>query len=152
MTYTLCMTMNELEEQEKIVMTTMKPGRSIGIWMVAFIAIAFGILTIKSGGAVLFVDGVDRENAGNYVPFVLWFNFLAGFVYLLAGIGLFMKKHWAAWLSIFIVIASVIVYLLLGLHILNEGAYETRTVAAMGFRSIVWAVIAIYAYRKIIRQ
>ena len=130
----------------------MKSDKSIGIWIIAIIAVAFGLLTIKSGGSVLFVDGIAREEAGNYVPFVLWFNFLAGFAYVLAGAGLFMQKHWAAWISIFIVIATIVVFALFGLHILNEGMYEVRTVAAMSLRTVVWALIAMFAYRKIIRQ
>jgi hypothetical protein len=130
----------------------MKSDQSIGIWIVTVIAVLFGLLTIKSGGSVLFIDGIDREAAGNYVPFVLWFNFLAGFVYLFAGVGLFMQKHWAAWISIFIVTTTIIVFALFGLHILNEGMYEIRTVAAMSLRTVIWALIAMFAYRKIIRQ
>lgn len=130
----------------------MKSDKSIGIWVVTIIAVLFGLLTIKSGGSVLFVDGIAREDAGNYVPFVLWFNFLAGFVYVLAGAGLFMQKHWAAWISIFIVTATIAVFALFGLHILNEGMYEVRTLAAMSLRTVVWALIAMFAYRKIIRQ
>ena len=130
----------------------MKSDQSIGIWVATVIAVVFGLLTIKSGGSVLFIDGIDREAAGNYVPFVLWFNFLTGFVYILVGAGLFMKKHWAAWISIFIVITTIIVFALFGLHILNEGMYEVRTVAAMSLRTILWALIAMFAYRKIIRQ
>ena len=133
-------------------MTFMKSDRSIGIWIITVIAVVFGLFTIKSGGSVIFVDGTAREDAGNYVPFVLWFNFLAGFVYLLAGAGLFMKKQWAAWASIFIVVATIVVFLLFGLHILNEGAYETRTAVAMSLRTVVWVLIAMVAYRNIIRQ
>ena len=133
-------------------MTSMKTDQSIGIWIITVIAVVFGLLTIKSGGSVLFVDGVAREDAGNYIPFVLWFNFLAGFAYLLAGVGLFMKKHWAAWISIFIVVATIVVFVLFGLHVLNEGKYEVRTLAAMSLRTVVWALIAMFAYRKIIRQ
>lgn len=133
-------------------MSSMKLDRSIGIWIITIIAVVFGLLTIKSGGAVLFVEGSAREDAGNYVPFVLWFNFLAGFAYILAGAGLFMQKHWAAWLSIFIVGATIVVFTLFGLHILNEGMYEVRTVAAMSLRTFIWAIIALYAYRKFIRR
>lgn len=133
-------------------MLNKKLDRSIGIWIVSVIAVVFGLLTIKSGGSVLFVDGIAREDAGNYVPFVLWFNFLTGFVYLLAGFGLFMQKLWAAWISIFIVVATIVVFSLLGLHVLNEGIYEVRTVAAMSLRTVVWSFIAMFAYRKIIRQ
>ena len=133
-------------------MTSTKPDRSIGIWIMTAIAVAFGLLTIKSGGSVLFVDGIAREEAGNYVPFVLWFNFLAGFAYLLAAAGLFMRKNWAAWISIFIAVSTIVVFVLLGLHILNDGLYEVRTVVAMSLRTAVWTLIATFAYRKIIRR
>jgi len=130
----------------------MKSNRSIGIWIIMIVALAFGMLTIKSGGAVLFIDGPARQAAGNYVPFVLWFNFLAGFAYLLAGVGLFMQKSWAPLLSILIAAATIVVFALLGLHILNDGAYETRTVLAMSLRTIVWVSIATFAYLKLVRQ
>jgi hypothetical protein len=130
----------------------MKLDRSAGIWIMTVIAVVFGLLTIKSGGSVLFVDGIAREEAGNYVPFVLWFNFLAGFAYLLAAVGLFMQKHWAVWISIFIAVATIFVFALLGLHILNDGLYEVRTVVAMSLRTVVWTSIAAFAYRKIVRH
>ena len=121
--------------------------RSASLWVVTIIAILFGLLTIKSGGAVLFFDGVARENAGNYVPFVLWFNFLAGFAYLVAGFGLWKQQRWAAWLAILIWVATLLVFALFALHILNGGSYEQRTVIAMSLRSLVWMFIAVYAYR-----
>jgi len=126
--------------------------RSIGIWIITAIAVVFGLLTIKSGGAVLFVDGIFREQAGNYVPLVVWFNFLAGFVYLIAGGGLWLKKHWAVWMSIFIVTATLVVFVIFGIHILKGGMYEVRTIVAMSLRIVVWSLIAMFAYRKIICQ
>ena len=126
--------------------------RSIGIWIITAIAVVFGLLTIKSGGTVLFIDGAFREEVGNYVPFVVWFNFLAGFVYLIAGGGLWMKRHWAVWMSIFIVTATLIVFAIFGIHILKGGMYEVRTIAAMSLRTVVWSLIALFAYQKIIRQ
>ena len=133
-------------------MTWMKSDRSIGIWIITVIAVVFGLLTIKSGGTVLFVDGTFREEAGNYVPFVVWFNFLAGFIYLIAGGGLWMQKHWTVWISLFIVVATLVVFAILGIHILKGRMYEVRTIAAMSLRTVVWALIAMFAYRKIIRQ
>ena len=133
-------------------MMSKKSDRPIGIWIVTVIAIVFGLLTIKAGGSVLFADSTFREAAGNYVPFVVWFNFLAGFAYLIAGGGLWMQKHWAVWISIFIIVATLVVFAILGIHILKGEVYEVRTIAAMSFRTIVWALIAMFAYRQIIRQ
>ncbi|NWF36355.1 hypothetical protein [Mariprofundus sp. KV] len=120
------------------------------IWLAAAVAIIFGILTIKSGGQVLFGDESYRVAAGNYVPFVLWFNFTAGFVYLIAGVGLALRKPWAAGLALVIAVATLLVFAAFGLHIFADGAYEMRTVAAMTLRSTIWTVIFILAYRQLI--
>ncbi len=133
-------------------MKTMKPDRSIGIRVITVIAITFGLLTILSGGTVLFVGGTFREQAGNYVPFVVWFNFCAGFAYLIAGGGLWMQKSWAVFVSVFIVVATLVCFGIFGIHILMGGLYEVRTVAAMTLRTAVWTSIAVFAYRKISRR
>ncbi|MEA1888368.1 MAG: hypothetical protein U9N50_01120 [Pseudomonadota bacterium] len=130
-------------------MNATNSNRTIGVLLISLIAILFGLLTIKSGGMVLFVDGPDRAAAGNYVPFVLWFNFIAGFFYILAGIGLWFTQRWAVWLAGVIVISTLVVFALLNLHIYNDGLFEFRTVIAMSLRSVVWSVIAFYAYLKI---
>lgn len=132
-------------------MDTTKKNPPTGTWIAALAAVAFGLLTLKSGGSVLFFDGTARAEAGSYVPFVLWFNFLAGFAYIAAGIGLWSRRRWAAWLAILIAAASLTVYLLLGLHIAQGGAFEQRTVIAMGIRCLVWSAIALYAWFTILR-
>jgi hypothetical protein len=133
-------------------MVTAQSKRSMGTWIVTAVAVLFGLLTIKSGGAVLFIGGEYRQQAGNYVPFVLWFNFLAGFVYLIAGVGLWKRQRWAAWFAIMIVAASVSIFMLLGLHINSGGSYEMRTVIAMGARCSIWTVIALFSYWTILRK
>lgn len=70
--------------------------------VVAIIAVIFGAITLFAGGSVLFIDGDARASAGNYVPFVLWFNFIAGFAYILAGIGLLLWRNWAINLALII--------------------------------------------------
>ena len=129
-------------------MNAANSSRSIGILLASLVAILFGLLTIKSGGMVLFVDGPDRVAAGNYVPFVLWFNFIAGFFYIIAGVGLWFIQRWAMWLSGVIVISTLVVFALFNLHIYNGGLFEFRTIIAMSLRSVVWSVIAFYAYLK----
>lgn len=111
------------------------------------VAVMFGLLTIVSGGRALFGDEAARAAVGAAVPFVLWFNFCAGFAYIAAGVGLIMRSRWAAWLSTLIAAATVVVFLAFGVHVLSGGAYEMRTVGAMSLRSIVWVAIAILAWR-----
>ena len=121
-----------------------------GIWMrvIALIAIGFGLMTIREGGAVLFYDGAGRDAAGSYVPFVLWFNFLAGFAYGIAGVGLWMRRRWATWLAMAIAVATALVFLAFGVHVALGGAWERRTVIAMTLRTLVWVGIAAIAWRR----
>lgn len=121
-----------------------------GIWMrvIALIAIGFGLMTIREGGAVLFYDGAGRDAAGSYVPFVLWFNFLAGFAYVIAGVGLWMRRRWATWLAMAIAVATALVFLAFGVHVALGGAWEQRTVIAMTLRTLVWVGIAAIAWRR----
>lgn len=116
-------------------------------WLIAvsIFAVLFGVLTIKEGGSVLFIDGPARKAAGNYIPFVLWFNFCAGFAYIAAGVGLFLIKKWAAKLAGLIAIFTLFGFAAFGVHVIMGGAYELRTVVAMILRSTVWVAIALKA-------
>ncbi|MFA5507857.1 MAG: hypothetical protein WC314_12755 [Vulcanimicrobiota bacterium] len=107
-------------------------------------AILFGLVTIKQGGSVLFLEAA-RLAAGNIVPFVLWFNFIAGFFYVTAGVGIWSRRTWAAPLAAAIAALTVLVFLAFGLHIFTDGLYETRTVAAMTLRSCVWLGLAFFS-------
>ena len=127
----------------------LRPGNARGLRIAAAIAVAFGMLTIMEGGTVLFGSEASRVAAGHYVPFVLWFNFLAGFVYVVAGAGLWAHRRWAVWLALSLVVGTVMVFAAFGIHILLGGAFEMRTMAAMTLRSTVWAVIFAYVYRRI---
>ena len=114
--------------------------------MMSLVAIVFGLVTIKAGGMVLFTEGEAHQAAGNYVPFVLWFNFLAGFAYITAGIGLWLQHSWAALFAMVIAVFTLLVFIALGVHIYFGGAYEMRTIGAMSMRSIIWMGIASIAY------
>jgi hypothetical protein len=126
---------------------TNKYGRALKI--AAGVAIIFGALTIFSGGRALFGGAEARAAVGNAVPFVLWFNFLAGFAYIAAGIGLAFSRRWALGLSFAIVVATVLVFTAFGVHVLGGGSYEMRTVGAMILRTAVWAAISAVAARSL---
>ena len=117
--------------------------------VLALVAIAFGIVTIFVGGKTLFGGAEARIAAGNIVPFVLWFNFVAGFAYVIAGIGLLLWKRWAVHLSAAIAVATIAVFIALGIHIFFGLAFEARTVGAMIIRSAVWITIAVLAGREL---
>ena len=116
-------------------------NRRWGILIAAIVVTLFGLLTVLSGGRALFGGPEARAAVGDAVPFVLWFNFLAGFAYVAAGIGLILQTNWATKLSIAILVATVLVMIAFGVHVLLGGAYEMRTVWAMSLRTVVWGVV-----------
>lgn len=115
----------------------------------AVLGMAFGLLTILSGGSALFGGVAAREAVGDAVPFVLWFNFGAGFAYVAAATGLLLRRRWGLWLSAAIVIATALVFVAFGVHVLRGGLYEMRTVFAMILRLCVWATIVVVARRSL---
>ena len=108
---------------------------------VAVVAGVFGGMTVMSGGSVLLSEAA-RQAAGDYVPFVVWFNTLAGFSYVAAAVALWQWRRWAAPLSLAIAVATLLAGAGFGLHVMAGGAYEMRTVGALALRFSIWAAIA----------
>lgn len=123
--------------------------QSIAVRVVAAIAVIFGVITIKAGGSVLFGDIEAARAAGNFVPFVVWFNFLAGFVYVAAGVGLWLRRRWAAVLAVALAAGTALAFAAFGVHIAGGGAFEMRTVWALTLRLAVWGAIALFAWRAL---
>lgn len=109
----------------------------------AVIAALFGLLTIYSGGMVLFGGAAAKAAVGNAVPMVLWFNFLAGFTYLLGALALFRGAPCAKPTAWAIGTATLFVFLLFLTMAVTGTPFEWRTVGAMVLRSGFWLAIAI---------
>lgn len=122
-------------------------GAKRSLWMLitGLIAIVFGLLTVKSGAGVLFGPEEARLAAGSYLPWLVWFNLLAGLAYICAGAGLWLQRRWAALLAIGIALATVAAFGAFGMHVSGGGAYEMRTAWAMALRTGLWAAIAFFA-------
>lgn len=119
--------------------------RPMMITVFAIIAIAFGVLTLFSGGRNLF-DAAVIADAGNTIAFVLWFNFLAGFAYIAAGYLLWTWKLCGVRLSAVIAGATLLVFLAMGIYVIQfDGLYNAKTVGAMALRSTVWLLITVLA-------
>jgi len=113
----------------------------------AVVAVLFGALTVFSGARALFGDAAARAAVGNAVAFVLWFNFLAGFVYVLAGLGLWLGRGWARALSAVLASSTALVAAAFAVHVVSGGAFEMRTVGALLLRVGFWVAVAVVAYR-----
>ena len=122
----------------------MQPGQVC--WVLhgcATFAALFGALTVKAGGNALFGDGAA---GGNYAPLVIWLNFLDGFAYIAAAIGLSFEQRWAAWLALCLAGLTVVASGAFGVYVASGGAFEARTLWAMMARSVTWIGIALLAW------
>jgi hypothetical protein len=107
------------------------------------LAAAFGLLTVVSGGTAL-LGAIDM---GAVVPFVLWFNFLAGAAYVAGGILLWRGHPAALPVALGIAAATAVVFAAFGWRVAAGGAFEMRTVGAMTLRTAFWAVMAWVAWQ-----
>ena len=108
----------------------------------AALAAIFGIATLMSGGTALFGGAAGRAFAGNAVPFVLWFNFLAGFAYVLAAAAIWRQSRFTFPLALAIGAATLLVFALFALAVASGVADEARTFGAMTLRSAFWLAVA----------
>lgn len=116
------------------------------------VLIAFSLVTLFMSTSVLFDLFGIREREGNYVPFIVATNFLAGVFYLVGAYGLYTAKAWTARLLTIITVVLVGSFLGLLLHINSGGAYEAQTVKAMVFRISLTAIFAVLAWRYISKK
>lgn len=128
----------------------MKQDRSLLMRIWAVIAILFGLLTITSGARVLFGSAAEKLAAGNVVDFILWCNFLLGFVYVIAGIGLWRRAAWAVKLAAIIATTTLLMFISLGVYIAGGGSYENRTLSAMVLRSVFWFTLYLVARKRVL--
>lgn len=129
------------------------PSRaSAGRWLLGLVAVGFGAATVLEGGHVLFGGAAARAAAGQVVPFVLVFNFSAGFVYVATGLAALRGRRWAVWLARALAVATLGVFAAFGLHVLLGGAFERRTVLAMTLRSAFWLVQAVALPRMFVAR
>ncbi len=113
-------------------------GRLVRV--VGVLAIVFGLLTLKAGGNMLFGDG--QSHVGPVVPFVLWFNFVAAFGYVAAGLGLLTNQRWSERLALGLAVATLAVFAVFGAHVAHGGEFAPRTVGALTIRSVFWVTAA----------
>ncbi len=107
----------------------------------------FGFMTLREGGSVLFFDGIARQEAGAFVPFVLWFNFLTGFALVAVGVALFRNAKWSFRVSAAVAAFSLLVLAAFLIFVAFGGRHEIRTMIAMPLRTLIWVGIAYWSSR-----
>ncbi|MBE2273616.1 MAG: hypothetical protein IAE62_05030 [Flavobacteriales bacterium] len=112
-----------------------------------FVLTIFGLVTVFMSSSVLFDWFGIREKEGNYVPFVVIANFICGFLYLIAAFGIFKDKKWSPYLLILAFIILIITFIALYFHISSGGIYETKTVKALAFRTVLTLIFTITNFK-----
>lgn len=115
-------------------------------WITLTALTVFALLTLFLSGSVLFDWYGIQAKKSNYVPFVVWSNFLSSGFYLSAAYGLFKQKIWAV--RPLIVSVLILAAALVGLfvHIEADGQYETKTIGALVFRTAITLVFTFLTY------
>ena len=112
-----------------------------GSWVTAAVMALFGFLTLVASSSVLFnIDGMAAE-AGHFAPLVLWMNFFASFLYIVAAYGLLTHRTWTPFLLLVAIALLVIAAIGFFIHIWTGGAYEHRTIGALAFRIFATALL-----------
>ncbi len=113
----------------------------------AILALVFGAITLFKSGSVLFGPDSAREAVGLFVPFVVKFNFFAGFLYVLAGVGIWLERGWAYALSALIALTTLLVAAAFVWHVSQGGGFEMQTVGALIIRASFWLGITLVLRR-----
>jgi len=108
--------------------------------------IAFGLLTLFLSSSVLFDWFGIRAMEGNYVPLIVYINFISSLLYLVAAYLILKENKRAFTLLVFSVILLLFGSIALQFHIKNGGLYELKTPKAMLFRTLITMVLAVLSY------
>jgi hypothetical protein len=100
----------------------------------ALVLLIFGFLSVFAGGSVILDLFGMRAKEGNYVLFVVWANFISGFLYLVASFGFFKGKDWTS--AVLSTATWILIAAFAGLliHIQTGGLFENKTIGVMIFR------------------
>lgn len=121
-------------------------------YIIALTITAFALVTLFMSSSVIFDWFGIREMEGNYVPFIVWTNFIAAFLYLGSAYGLFKSKRWAFW--VLMGTAAILFISLIGLFVhINLGrSFEMKTIGAMVFRIVLTIIFAAFVYYRTIKR
>lgn len=101
----------------------------------------FGLLTLVASTSILFNIGGAEEAAGHSVPVVVWMNFFASILYLIATYGFIFRQAWTPTILAIALILMAIAAIGFYSHVRSGGEYEPRTIGALVFRIFVTAML-----------
>jgi hypothetical protein len=111
----------------------------------------FGLLTLFLSTSLIFDLFGIRAKEGNYVPFVVWANFISSMLYLISAYGFIKRKKWTVSLLGVSIVILIAAYVCLFLRINAGGLYEIKTVGAVAFRigvTLLFTILAFFTINK----
>ncbi len=121
----------------------------IVIKIVAVLATIIGIMAVVTGSRVL-LGGFDPDY--QYFNSLVSYNVIMGVISVIAGILIWQRNSKAIFISFFITVAHITVFLLL--KTVFSDVISDHSVNAMTFRSVVWMIFTViiwvktYKYKK----
>jgi len=106
--------------------------------LAALLGFILGLLSIKEGGSVL-LGFTTKPYA--ILPWLVWYNVLLGFVSMITGIGLWVKRAWGVRLAATIVSLHGLVLMILVILYAFREKVAVISIMAMIIRTLVWVGI-----------
>lgn len=126
--------------------------KKVSLYIFIFALLAFGMLTLFMSSSVIFDLFGIRAKEGNYVPFIVWANWICGFLYIFSAYFTFKEHSAARKLLLFSLGILIVAFIAFLIYIFDDGIYEKKTLFAMMFRiivTIVFIALANYQLRKL---
>lgn len=109
----------------------------------------FALLTLFLSSSVIFDWFGIRAKEGDYVPFIVWANFICSILYVIAVYGFIKRAKWTFRVLITALVILILAFIAFQFYINNGGLYETKTIKAMIFRMLVTLSFSIIAFFSI---
>jgi len=106
-------------------------------YVLAAVLLLFGALTLFLSTSVIFDLFGVRAREGNYVLVVVWANFIASILYVLAAVGVLAQRRWPPKLLLAAVAVLVGAAVVFAWHVYSGGIYEQKTIGALAFRTLL---------------
>lgn len=106
-------------------------------YVLAAVLLLFGALTLFLSTSVIFDLFGVRAREGNYVLVVVWANFIASILYVLAAVGVIAQRRWPAKELLAAVVVLVGAAVVFAWHVYSGGLYEQKTIGALAFRTLL---------------
>jgi drug/metabolite transporter (DMT)-like permease len=121
-------------------------------YIIALLVGTFGVLTLYLSGSVIFDLFGMRAKQGNYVLFVIWVNFICGFIYLVASYGFIKSKYWTIKILTTSLLLLILTFIAFLIYVNSGGIHKNETFGALAVRSAITLLATITAYLTITKN